>query len=215
MDSPAQATAYAEADFSESNQFFVDALGDHHPGLAERGRLIDLGCGPADICVRLAERLPAWSITGVDAGPNMLDLARRAVAGAGLERRIELKLAYLPDPSLPNGHYDAVVSNSLLHHLPEPATLWQTVRQVGAPGAVVQVMDLERPASDQAAEALVDEYAGDAPDVLRTDFFNSLKAAYTRNEIVAQLDDAGLSGLTVERASDRHWLVHGRLPERR
>jgi len=209
MDAPEQARAYAEADFSEPNTLFVDATARLIGGL-EKGTLIDLGCGPGDICVRLAERLPGWHVVGLDAGPNMLALAEQAVHKARLEQRIELLNAHLPD-ELPDGHFDAIVSNSLLHHLPDPASLWQSIATLGGPGCRILVMDLHRPESEDSARQIVEQYADGAPEILREDFFNSLLAAWTGEEIVEQLRQAGLSGLQLSHPSDRHWMVSGRL----
>ena len=68
MDSEAQTVAYAEADFSESNTLFTEHFLAAFADLPDAGHMIDLGCGPADICIRLAKRLPGWRITGLDAG---------------------------------------------------------------------------------------------------------------------------------------------------
>ena len=213
MDAPAQVRAYAEADFSSSNQFFVDHLLDQ-PAVRvvaqTPGELIDLGCGPGDIALRLARVLPEWTIIGLDAGPNMLKTARSGAQAAGLAHRVHFRHSYLPDPKLPASHFPLIVSNSLLHHLPDPNTLWQTITHIAATGAWVQVMDLDRPADDAHCRRLVDEYAADAPEVLRTDFFNSLKAAWTAEEVQAQAARAGLK-LDVRRVSDRHWLASGRI----
>jgi hypothetical protein len=59
--------------------------------------------------------------------------------------------------------------------------------------------------------ALVDRYAEGAPDILREDFYNSLLAAYTVEEITQQLAQAGLESLEATTISDRHWLVSGTL----
>jgi hypothetical protein len=72
-------------------------------------------------------------------------------------------------------------------------------------------MDLARPASRAAAEALVASYAAGEPEVLRRDFANSLGAAFEPDEVRAQLCEARLD-LSVETVSDRHLLVHGRMP---
>jgi len=216
MDSQPQVDAYASADFSASNQWFVDQLldqiRDQSSRRPEQGRLVDLGCGPGDICIRLARALPGWRIEGLDAGANMLAEARRAVALAGLDRRIDFRLARLPDPDLNSACFDCIVSNSLLHHLPDPDTLWQGVRQLAGPGAWIQVMDLDRPETPEQANALVELHASGAPEVLRTDFRNSLHAAWRVEEVRRQLERAGLS-LDCRKVSDRHWLVAGRLPE--
>lgn len=209
MDEPRQAHAYAEADFSEPNSRFVDeALSHLRPDA--NGRLVDLGCGPGDICIRLARSLPGWHITGLDAGPNMLALAERAVEAAGLTERIELVLAHLPEHPL-DDRFDAVVSNSLLHHLPDPMVLWRTIDALAGPDAFIQVMDLHRPQNRDEAHGLVEEHANGEPEVLRQDFYNSLCAAWTVDEVCDQLATAGLTGLEISRPTERHWLVQGSL----
>ncbi len=209
MDAPAQAQAYAKADFSEPNTLFVEHALSHLDS-AGGGRLIDLGCGPGDICLRFAGALPNWHIVGLDAGPNMLALARAALKASELGERVEFIQAYLPDHPLEE-RFDAVVSNSLLHHLPDPMTLWQAVTTLAAPRAFIQVMDLHRPADLQVARNLVDEHAAGEPEVLRQDFYNSLLAAWTVDEVATQLERAGIGGLDITRPSERHWLVQGHL----
>lgn len=211
MDSEAQTLAYAEADFNESNSLFVERFLARFGRLRAGGRMADLGCGPGDITVRLARALPGWEITGLDAGPNMLRHAERRLASEQLSGRVSFRLSHLPDPSLPGAAWDAIVSNSLLHHLPRPAVLWESIARLAAPGAAVQVMDLMRPASTTRARRLVERYAGDAPGVLQEDFYNSLLAAYTPDEVSKQLIQAGLDCLETESASDRHWIVSGTL----
>jgi hypothetical protein len=56
---------------------------------------------------------------------------------------------------------------------------------------------------------MVDRYAHNEPEVLRTDFYNSLLAAYRPPEIREQLREAELGHLEIEVVSDRHLLVWG------
>ena len=212
MDSEEQTLAYAEAEFEESNELFATKLLELFTDLPEHGHLADLGCGPADICIRISQRLSGWLITGIDAGVNMLRRARAAVLNVGLDDRINLRHAYLPDTGLGKQAFDAITSNSLLHHLPDPMTLWNSALQLGKSGAPVMVMDLARPADEHEATRLVDTYATDAPPILKEDFYNSLLAAYTLDEVEEQLQRASLPHFSVLRPSDRHWLVAGRLP---
>ncbi|MBS4096455.1 MAG: class I SAM-dependent methyltransferase [Sulfuricella sp.] len=208
MDDAAQAQAYADADFSAPHDAFVGHFRRLFPAFAT-GRVLDLGCGPADITLRFARALPQASFVGIDGAPAMLELGRQAAIRNGLDDRIALEQHYLPDPDLPSQAWDAVVSNSLLHHLNDPSVLWDTVAQVAKPGAPLAVMDLLRPASlDEAAE-LTTRYADDAPEVLRRDFYNSLLAAYRPDEVRAQLASAGLAHLNIAAVSDRHLLIWG------
>jgi len=208
MDDRAQVVAYAQADFSESNQLFVDRL------IAEFGhalpKVVDLGCGPADVTVRLAKAVHSAHITGVDASAEMLSLAREAVRTARLTDRITLHLGRLPGLGLPEHSFDAVLSKDMLHHLPDPQVLWREAQRLGGRGAAVYVMDLVRPGSPLEAREIVERVAGGEHPILKEDFYNSLCAAFTVEEVRAQLRTAGLH-LTVEQASDRHMRVKGRL----
>lgn len=211
MDEPAQARAYAEADFSEAHDAFVAGFIARN-GAGFSGEVVDLGCGPCDVAVRFALALPGCSLTAVDGADAMLELARLRITRLQLEDRIHLRRLRLPAPA-PEGHrYDAVISNSLLHHLADPATLWRSALDYARPGAALWVMDLLRPASEAELEALAHRYAADAPAVLRRDFMASLRAAYRVEEVRAQLLAAGLGHLEVRVASDRHLTVAGRLP---
>jgi SAM-dependent methyltransferase len=206
-----QARAYAGADFSEVNQGFVDRFLALFPDLAA-GAMLDLGCGPADIPIRFCRALPGLTVTAVDGSEAMLAPGREAVKAAGLEDRLRLVCARLPGLALPPAGFDAVVSNSLLHHLARPAVFWDEVRRLGRAGAVVLVMDLFRPESRDRARAIVEEAAGGEPRILREDFFNSLCAAFTLDEAREQLGAAGLGAFRCELVSDRHWAAWGRLP---
>lgn len=211
MDSEAQTAAYAAADFTESNSLFTRLFAESFPDTPARGAMADLGCGPGDIAIRMARAYPGWTITGLDAGENMLRHARKRLRREGDGLQVVFRHSYLPDQSLEQNAWDALVSNSLLHHLPDPLVLWDSIRNLARPGAAVLVMDLCRPASQSQAQSLVDHYAADEPPVLRDDFYNSLLAAYTLGEVGDQLRQTGLEHLQVAMCSDRHWFVHGRI----
>lgn len=210
MEGRAQAQAYAEADFSEPNELFIRCFRELQPAFSGPARVLDLGCGPADIVLRFARAYPQAECHALDGSAAMLELARQALAmQPELLARISLRQAILPSASLANAGYDVILSNSLLHHLGDPGVLWHTLRQAGRPGTAVLVMDLRRPASAAQVEKLVAAHAADAPQVLRRDFRNSLNAAFTPQEVEAQLAECGLEQLRVERVSDRHLTVRG------
>lgn len=208
MDSEEQALAYALADFAEPHDRFVALFSEMFSGSLE-GRILDLGCGPADVSIRFARAFPNCAVDGIDAGPNMLAAGRERVRREGLEDRIRLVRGHLPEDRPPLDRYDAVISNSLLHHLHDPMVLWDAVRRHAAPGAPIFVMDLARPHSIAVLDKLVSRYAGGEPDTLRTDFRNSLMAAYRAEEVRAQLDAAVLCQLVVTQVGDRHLMVAG------
>ena len=210
MDGEAEAAAYARADFSDSNQAYVRDVVSSFP--AHLGQVVDLGCGPGDIAIRLSRAAGTTRITAVDASPAMLALAHKALRAAGLEAHVKFVAGRLPGVALADGHFDLVLSKDMLHHLPDPQVLWSEVQRLGRPGAAVCVMDLSRPESPAAAHEIVERVSGGEHPLLKTDFYNSLCAAFTADEVRAQLAVAGLP-LSVSQLTERHLCVKGWLPE--
>ncbi len=211
-----QAQAYAAADFSLSDQAFIDRLEELlGPDLGPW--IIDLGCGPGNISFPLARRHHRCRVLGLDGSAAMLAIARgRLEAEPALSDRLsfqQLTLPCAPSDTLEDGAFAAVVSNSLLHHLHNPQVLWATAARLAAPGAVLYVKDLRRPSDRPALEALVQTHAAEAPAVLRHDYALSLQAAFTPDEVREQLHRAGLGTLRVNPVGDRHLEVWGRLNE--
>lgn len=210
MDDMAQALAYAQADFAEENQGFVDRFRDYFPDWSG-GHVVDLGCGPGDIPIRFVRAYPAARVTAVDASRPMLDLAAKAIAEVGVANQITLCCERFQSLALPE-QADALVSNSLLHHVPNPLQFWFRLKQLAKPGACILVMDLLRPESPEEAQALVDQYAADEDPILKRDFYNSLLAAFTEDDVAAQLAEMNLSRLLIDVPDDRHWVVGGIIP---
>ena len=204
-----QALAYARADFSVSNQWFVDHLVAEYRD--KLGQVLDVGCGPGDVMRRLASAVPTARVTAVDGSTAMIDLARNLVLETGLADRITPLHGRIPGLPLSDRSFDAILSKDLLHHLPDPMALWGEARRLGRRGAAVYVMDLVRPRSPEAARRIVEKVAPDEPAVLKNDFYASLCAAFTAEEARDQVRRSGLF-LEVAEVSERHMVIKGELP---
>jgi ubiquinone/menaquinone biosynthesis C-methylase UbiE len=168
-----------------------------------------MGCGTADVTLRFARAFPKADILGIDGAEEMLDVGTRYIRSEGLSDRIELRKQTIPDRSLLKLRFDCIISNSLLHHLKRPETLWQVIDQCAKPFAPVLVMDLFRPDTVEDARELVKLYAADASPILQNDFYNSLLASYRMEEIKQQLSSSGLDYLKTKIVSDRHIIIWG------
>ena len=205
MDTDDSVAAYDAMDHTAVNAAFVaDAL-----SLAPSpARALDLGTGTARIALALCAAHPSVRVTGVDLSPTMLRRGARNVAQAGLTARVGLVVADVTRLPYAPGDFDLVQSNSLVHHLPEPARFFAALAALAsAPGVAVFVRDLLRPESVAARDALVARHAASDTALGRELFRASLHAALTLDEVRQLVAASGLEGTAVSQTSDRHWTL--------
>jgi ubiquinone/menaquinone biosynthesis C-methylase UbiE len=142
----------------------------------------------------------------------MLALARTNIAACGLANQIELIHADAKRLLLADASFPVVISNSILHHIPDPRSVIAEAIRVTAPGGLLFHRDLVRPNNDAQLKRLVVTYAGDATPYQRKLFGESLRAALTVNETRKLVAEFDFSPDTVQMTSDRHWTWSGRRP---
>ena len=210
MDEPVQAAAYANADFTEPHEQFVQLFKEVNTLSHVPETVLDLGCGPADVSVRFARAYPSCIIHALDGSACMLAEGKKRVTNENLHNRIHFFQGVIPDYSLPEPVYGTIISNSLLHHLHNPDVLWEYIRKYADEHSFVFIMDLKRPDSELSARQIVSTYSNDEPDILKRDFYNSLCAAFTPEEVQAQLQENNLHSLEIKVTSDRHMIIYGK-----
>jgi trans-aconitate methyltransferase len=209
MNDAEQVAAYGGADFEAPHSHFINLLLGHLPEGEDITRALDLGCGAGDITFRVAASCPDAVVDAVDGSAEMLRFAEGLLLQKpALSGRVKFTHSMIADFK-PGGKYELVVSNSLLHHLPEPGVFWDAVKRFSSPGTFLFVMDLHRPESEKEAKRLTALYVSSEPEILQRDFYNSLLAAFEEGEVRAQLAASGLTHLKTERVGDRHLIVYG------
>jgi SAM-dependent methyltransferase len=109
-------------------------------GLRPGMRVLDIGCGPGDVSF-VAARLvgPTGSVLGVDAAPEMIELARARAAEQGLPAvhftHGAIDAIALDEP------VDAVVGRLILMHLPDPAATLRRLSSLVRPGGVIAISE--------------------------------------------------------------------------
>jgi ubiquinone/menaquinone biosynthesis C-methylase UbiE len=208
MDTSQEASDYDAMDHTAVNRLFVEDL--LAAGFRE-GDVLDLGTGTAQIPIELCRRNDACRIMAGDAAVHMLDLARINVEVAGFPDRITLTQVDAKQLPFPGGSFALVMSNSIVHHIPQPITVLKEAVRVTAPGGLLFFRDLLRPASDAAVQQLVDTYAAEANAHQRQMFEASLRAALDLAEIRDLISQIGFDPTSVQATSDRHWTWQARL----
>lgn len=212
MDDEDQVRAYAGADFEDAHRNFITLFQATFGQNDLCGYVLDLGCGHGDITMRFARAYPKCIVHGIDGSEAMIRCGKGILKEAhDIQDRVVLIREMLPAPALPHRKYDVVISNSLLHHLAMPHTLYQCIERYAVPDAPVFIMDLRRPQTTGEADSLVQTYADHEPEILKRDFYNSLLAAYTIEEVRKQLQGTKLDHLSVKAVGDRHIVISGHM----
>ncbi len=158
------------------------------------GALLELGPGPGYVGLELARQLGSESLTGCGDSPLMARIARKNAAEYGMDADYVVGSAM--DLPFPDGSFDCVISNGMLHEWETPRLVFDEIWRVLRPGGRFCVTDLRR---DTAAWKhwlmwLVVRYRP-----LRTGLQSSMAAAYTISELTAILRQTHLSGAQVRK----------------
>jgi len=223
MDSAQDALEYNRMDHRAVNVKFVDELllfiADHDKRLRTAsdplfdeledqdvvGSLLDVGTGTALIPIELCKRNPEVRVMGIDLAASMLDLAIQNIDIAGFRNQIQLAQIDAKDSGYEDEMFDAVISNSIIHHIPDPATTVSEAIRTTRDGGVIFFRDLMRPDSASEVDSLVETYAGKESEYSRRLFGESLHASLTLNEMQSLVEQFGGSADSVTATSDRHW----------
>ena len=197
-----EAHDYDAMDHSEVNRIFVS---DFLEEWDERNPILDVGAGTAQIPIELCLRRSTARVTAIDLAEEMLRVGRANVERAGLTERIQLERRDAKALPYSAGSFAAVISNSIVHHIPEPAAVLAEMVRVTASGGVLFVRDLLRPSDEKTLQRLVKLYASDANAHQRKMFRDSLQAALTLDEVRSLVAALGFDPATVHQTTDRHW----------
>jgi ubiquinone/menaquinone biosynthesis C-methylase UbiE len=209
MDTPEEARDYNDMDHAEVNRIFVDdllACGEIS------GDILDLGTGTAMIPVELCKRVEDCRVMATDMSTSMLDLAVYNLAVSSVGHRIQLAQADAKQLRNDANQFDVVISNSIVHHIPEPVAVLSEAVRVAKPGGLLFFRDLMRPERSEDVSHLVATYAAGANEHQQKMFDDSLRAALDLDEIRELVAGLGFAKETVQATSDRHWTWIARKP---
>jgi ubiquinone/menaquinone biosynthesis C-methylase UbiE len=204
MDTWLEATAYDAMDFTVVNSIFAaDAIAlDPHAV-----KILDVGTGTARIPILMCQQQPQYLITAVDLAQSMSIVGQRNIEEAGLIQRIRLERVDAKRMPYPDLEFDMIISNSLVHHLPNPLSFFQQVKRLVKPHGAILIRDLIRPDQDPIVDRLVSNIGGNYDDRQQQLFRDSLKAALTLAEVQELIDRVELPHVKLSQSSDLHWTI--------
>ncbi len=213
MDSEREAQEYNDMDHSVVNQRFVEELfqfvRDQNSvgadGEIDLGDVLDLGTGTALIPIELCRQDHECRVMAVDMAVSMLELARYNVEAGGMIERITLAQVDAKKMGYDRGAFDVVISNSIIHHIPQPLSCLREMVRVVAEDGLLFIRDLMRPEDTETLEELVVAYTGKESEYSQKLFRDSLHAALSLDEIRELVASLGFEPDSVKATSDRHW----------
>ncbi len=213
MDTVEDARDYDEMDHRTVNAVFVGDLLSQLSLAAKSFRsdaprqILDVGTGTALIPIELCRREPHVCVIAIDLASEMLKLAEVNLARAALQGSIRTQLVDAKSSPFRDGEFDAVMSNSIVHHIPQPRAVFADMVRVLRPGGLLFVRDLLRPDSSDEVERLVATYAGQENAHSQQLFRQSLHAALSLSEVQQTVCEFGIPSESVQQNSDRHWTL--------
>ena len=210
MDTAEEARDYDSMDHRAVNHAFAAEFLGVWDG---RNPILDVGTGTAQIPIEICRQSPDAEIVAIDLADHMLELARENVAKAHLGDRIQIQKADAKSFAFADASFGTVVSNSIIHHIPDPTFCFAEMHRVCLPGGTLFVRDLLRPDDLPTLRSLVDTYAGGANDHQRKMFAESLHAALTLADVRELAMNLGYDPNGVKASSDRHWTWSARKPK--
>ncbi|MEA5581415.1 class I SAM-dependent methyltransferase [Nodularia harveyana UHCC-0300] len=205
MDTWEEAIDYDTMNFAEVNRAFaLDAIAlNPNP----QSFVLDAGTGTGRIPILICKINPQWQILAIDLAANMLRIASENIQQANLQQQITCELVDAKNLPYTDGVFDMVISNSLVHHLPDPLPFFQELKRVTKPNSGILIRDLLRPANQVILNTLVESVGNEYNSHQKKLFRDSLQAALTIDEVEQLVSSVDLVGVKIYQSSELHWTI--------
>ena len=190
MDDPASAEAFMRAGRKDgilAHTYLYHAI-QASAVIPPGATVLDLGCGPANQLTVLARLNPDARFIGLDAADAMLQLGHETLLRNGITNTRLCAGDMTALDAFEDDSVDAVISTMSLHHLGDLDALSKTLREaqrVLRPGGGIYLVDFGRLRRQGSQAFFATENAARQPQLFTEDYYNSLRAAFSLDELRA------------------------------
>lgn len=174
--------------------------------LSRGDKVLDVGCGTGSLALAAPAQVgPEGEVHGIDASPEMVDMARRKVSRAGENATFRVGVA--EDLPFPDCQFDIVLSSLMVHHLPgadSKRKVFAEVHRVLKPGGQLLVVDFEPPTKTRArlvtslllGHTMAHNDVQELPPMLEAAGFTQIESGNTGHQILSFVRADKASGVS-------------------
>ena len=222
METRDQVLSYVKADFSKGENEFIEFINNYlisnKINLSNKDLIFDLGCGPGNITEKISLKWPEVSVIGIDGSNEMINEARSRKNLNGnkkLFRNIEyicedIKSIELNDITY-NTNLTLLISNSLIHHIINIDDFFDCLTNLSTKKTINFHKDLRRPKDEKTAIKLKEKCNQIYNNTLTNDYYASLRASYTSNELKKIISKRKLYSLDVIEDGKDYLILYGKV----
>ncbi len=222
MEKKEQVISYDEADFSVGENKLIKQINyyllKNGIDLNEKDLIVDLGCGPGNMTVRLAREWPNTMVVGLDGSKEMIMKAESNKKISIDQRKLE-NLQYICadikelklNEVVPNKEISLLTSNSLIHHITHLGDFFKIIKSLSNKNTINFHKDLKRPSNKKSALELKAQCSKKYNEILTNDYYASLKASYTYKELKDFVLENNFLSLEVFEDDDQYLVLYGKV----
>ncbi len=216
-----QVIAYSEGDFNEGENNFIKFINNYLKNnrikLSNKDLIVDLGCGPGNITEKLSINWPHVNVLGIDGSEEMILKAKSNKNKKELFRAsnnlnylcADVKKITLKDISAKK--VSLLVSNSLIHHINHLDQFFEFLLTLSTKETINFHKDLIRPNDKKTAIQLKAKCLNEFSSILADDFYASLLASYTREELKNKVIEKKLFNMDVIQENNKYLILYGKV----
>lgn len=152
--------------------------------LPKSGIVLDVGCGPGQIPLKIVENNPSLNVIGLDLSNRMVDIANEIAKNSPYPNNLSYMVGDASKMSFDDDSLDGVISHFFVEHLPNEEKVidvFNEIQRVVKPNGMIYVEDIVRPPSEELLQIYLDRATYDSNDVMKN-YEDSLRAAFSHGE---------------------------------